>query len=268
MRLFDEDDLTNTLLQVAQQQFGDRIQCVTGFVSSYDPSSHRVRCIVPSWFNPGSSELTLTGWIPLASQWTGNGWGMQFAPFGGATQTNPTGGEQVLLTVYSDRNGTYIGTALLWSDKVAVALPTLAAGEGVLKHSSGSALYFRADGSVLIQSAAGLTATVGGDLTATVTGGLTATVEGSVSVTTQQSATINATGGATVTSAASVVVEAPSVELGSSSQISGGSLQSLVNGLFESTYNNHTHSDPQGGISSTPSLQMGPTMMTTTVKGG
>ncbi len=284
MRLFDQDELVQVIMQAAQQQAGAQESFITAFISSYDPGKHRVRCIVPSWLNPGTSEYVQTGWVPLSTPWMGNGWGMQFAPFGGATQTNPTGGEQVKLCVYSFENGTYIADALLWSDKTAVALPTLQAGEGILKHVTGTYIRFKADGSLAIFTNDNLDLTATADLNATVGGALTATVTGDVSVTGQQNITQTATGSAqvsagttaTIEAAATAFVEALSVQMGSAAQISGATLQPLVNALFQAVYNGHYHvvSGISGGSSSVNSdppdaaHQMGSGQLTTTVTAG
>lgn len=49
-----------------------------GKITNFDPNNYTVKVIIePS--DPEDPNASLTGWIPLASQWVGNGWGM-FAP--------------------------------------------------------------------------------------------------------------------------------------------------------------------------------------------
>lgn len=71
-----------------------------------------------------------------------------------------------------------------------------------------------------------------------------------------QTSVVNATASASVT--------APAISLGASGQ----SLLSFVTSAFQSLFNTHTHPDPQGGNTLAPTQQMGPSHMTTTVKGG
>lgn len=263
--IFDEDEVINTILQAAQMQSGGREWFVTGFVSSYDPETHRVRCIIPSWINPGSSEAVMTGWVPLQSVWVGNGFGFQAAPFGGATQENPVGGEQVVLQIVSDDNGTYIGGGMLWSQQAGVPLPTIQPGEAVMKHTTGSLLYFKADGSVALTTNKNLDATVGGNLNATVTGDVAAAVSGTTSVSSTGNVTVDTQGAAAVTAATSAAVTAPAVSIGASGQ----TLQALVTAAMQTLFNGHTHDYTVGsGVTDVPNQTMGSSQLTTTIKGG
>ena len=264
-RMFDIDELVNTIMQAAQMQAAGREFFVTGFVSSYNPETHCVRCIVPSWINPGSSDAVMTGWVPLATPWAGNGFGLQAAPYGGATQENPTGGEQVVLQILSDDNGTYIGSGMLWSQKAAPALTTIQPGEAIMKHTSGSFLYFKADGSVALNTKANLDATVGGNLNATVTGDATATIDGTATLDVTGAAAVNGQSTVDVTAATSASVTAPTISLGASGQ----SLLALVTSAMESLFNGHTHDYTVGsGVTDVPNQLMGSSQLTSTVKGG
>lgn len=84
-----------------------------------------------------------------------------------------------------------------------------------------------------------------------------------INITSPNSVTITAPI-ATVIATGSASITAPSITLGASGQ----TLLSFVTSAFTSLFNSHTHADPQGGITSAPSPQMGATHVTTTVKGG
>jgi len=198
--------------QLAAQQDIDQRFFVFGHVAQYDASRHMVQVIVPSW-RDGQGRPAQTGWIQLGSPGVGAGFGLQIAPFGGATFANPTAGEQVLVELVDRVRGVAVSATLFYSNAMlppstALATP-LAAGEAVLRHQSGSFVRLYANGDVEINAAGNLTATVAGT--------------------------------------ASIV--APLVQL---TKALSDTLQKLCTAAFASWAENHVHSDPQGGVTGVP----------------
>jgi phage baseplate assembly protein V len=104
-------------------------------VSSVDPATYTARVMV-------QPEGLLSGWLPIAAAWVGNGWGVACAP---------TPGDQVIVLWQEGdaEQGLIIGR--LWSQ--ATPPPAAPSGEFWLVHSSGSYLKLHNDGSM--QSSAG-----------------------------------------------------------------------------------------------------------------
>jgi len=77
------------------------------------------------------------------------------------------------------------------------------------------------------------------------------------------SAVVNADTAA-VNATASASVTAPAINLGASGQ----GLQEMMTAAAVSVFNNHVHTDPQGGVTSVPTSTMGASELTTTLKAG
>ncbi len=203
-----------------------------GTVRGYDPNTYRAKVMI-------QPENQITGWMPVATEWVGNGWGM-FAP--------PAEGDAVLVEFFHGDFESGIITRRFYHNDArpaptvppATQAATVPIGEFWLVHQSGSALQFHNDGSVVLSSVvnskvsalnfhndgsvelistAALTATVGGDLNANVTGNFNATVKGNA------------------------VIKAASVAL----QNGGTLLKKLVNETFLSLYDSHTHPTSTAG---------------------
>lgn len=137
--------LRNQMVLAAMMAQSNRAENRMGIVTSYDAgtASARVR-LQPE--DPADPARSLTGWMPVASAWVGNGWGID-AP------VSP--GDQVEVQFLGgDIENGYI-CARLFSDQ---ARPTGAqSGEFFLTHASGSKLQFHNDGTVTLISAGTLT---------------------------------------------------------------------------------------------------------------
>lgn len=101
-----------------------------GVVQSFDPASQCAKVLL-------QPESVLTGWLPIASQWVGGGWGMV---------SPPSPGQQVVVAAQEGRaeHGIILG-GLFSSTAMPPAAP---AGEAWLVHQSGSFLKLRNDGSI------------------------------------------------------------------------------------------------------------------------
>lgn len=190
------EGLLNAVRMQAMLASQQRVTKRMGIVSSYDAGNYCAKVML----QPGDIE---TGWLPVASPWVGNSWGM-FCP--------PSIGDVVDVNFQEDDIDAGYVTVRLYTDGARpLSVPS---GEFWLVHKSGSFLKFYNDGSVAVQSSSHLTATVGGNLTATVTG--------------------NA-----MIQAATAAIRAASVTLGNS----GTALKKLVNDTFVTLFNSHTHNE-------------------------
>ena len=146
----------------AQLQAGNLASVKIGLVDAYDPSNYAVKVEL-------QPEGVITGWLPLASPWIGNGWGL-FAP--------PTIGDMIEVQFQEGDIDSGFACQRFYNDSDRpLSCPS---GEFWLVHQSGSLLKFHNDGSVEVASNANLTATVGGNLSATVTGSATVTAKGGI----------------------------------------------------------------------------------------
>ena len=98
------DEFAHLVRQLAGQQNQSVKPVAYAHIATYDPLGHRVRVVIPS-LRDDDTAPTLTGWMPLLSSSVGPGYGVQIAPFGGATVDNPTAGEQVIITLMDLQRG-------------------------------------------------------------------------------------------------------------------------------------------------------------------
>lgn len=157
--------IRNHMMLAAQMASASRAATRIGTVTSYDPNDHAAVVTL-------HPDDTLTGWLPIMSQWVGNSWGL-FAP--------PSIGDLVEVQFVDDNMEVGFICQRFYTNKNR-PLP-VPAGEFWLVHKSGSLLKFHNDGSVELQAATDLNATVGGNMNATVTGNATTTATGSINQT-------------------------------------------------------------------------------------
>lgn len=205
--------LQNAMRLQAQRAMAGYVCSRIGIVTSYDPNTFSARVNL-------QPEEILTGWLPVASAWIGNGWGM-FAP--------PNIGDMVTVEFIDGRIDAGTVTSRFYNDvDRPIAVP---AGEFLLQHQTGSLLHFKNDGSVELTSRTDLVVTVGGNLLANVTGNLDATVSGSTSV--------HSTG--------NIALHAPTVAVTGNLTVSGSAVvtgEVTGNGIHLST---HVNSGVQSG---------------------
>lgn len=121
--------LNHMRLQAMMESAG-KVSMRLGVVSSYDQVNDCAKVIV----QPEGIE---TGWLPVASPWVGNGWGL-FMP--------PTTSDLVLVSFQEeDINAGIITMRLFTDDARPLSVP---AAEFWLVHQSGSLLKFHNDGTV------------------------------------------------------------------------------------------------------------------------
>jgi phage baseplate assembly protein V len=193
-----------------------------GIISSYDPVNFAVKVRL----QPHDVE---TGWLPLMSPWVGNGWGMFCAPSLGD-----------LIDVQFLEGSAEVGFACLrWFTDSARPL-NVPSGEFWLVHSSGAFFKLTNDGKATVQDKAGSIVVMNGDGTGTMTfaGGLT--INANTTVNGTLSTTGKITGGADIQASGNVS------DQGGNKTMAG----------MRTTFNSHTHTDPQGGSTGTPSATM------------
>jgi len=205
--------LLNAMRAQAQLVDGNRATVRLGLVTSYDPGNYCAKVRL-------QPEDVETGWLPVVSPWTGNGWGL-FAP--------PTAGDLVEVQFQEGHIETGFICQRFYND--ADRPLSVQSGEFWLVHASGSFLKFHNDGSVEVHSAQDLNATVGAAANLTVAGAVTGSA-----------AAWNLTGDLTVTGNITASVDLFDHGAGK------GSLQHV-----RDNYNTHTHPDAQGGNTGTPS---------------
>lgn len=184
------------MMKLQAQMSGRKANVRLGLVSSLDQANYCAKVRI----QPEDAE---TGWLPIASEWVGNGWGL-FCP--------PEINDMVVVEFQEGDFEAGIITRRLYNDSDRPL--SVAPGEFWLVHQSGSFLKFKNDGSVDVTSNTNLTATVGGNLAA------------------------NVTGNATITAAAAVI-QAATIKL----QNAGSALKKLVNEAFITLFNAHTHNE-------------------------
>ena len=127
-------DLVNMIHAEVERQLAARYQKRVVYVTSYDPERHAFKGAV----QPGGQE---TGWIPIEAQHVGNGFGVLNAPIVGDCYE---------VTFQEGDLETGRGASRLHSDEDKP--PRIEAGEMLLKHQSGSTIFFDKSGNVHIKS--------------------------------------------------------------------------------------------------------------------
>ena len=125
---------TNAMRGQAQAANAEQQSIREGIVTSFDPNSYTAKVSL----QPSGDE---TGWLPIASLWVGNGWGL-FCP--------PMVGDLVQVQFTDDHPGAGVVLGRLFNDDDRpVPVP---AGEFLIRHQSGSFLRFHNDGKVEINA--------------------------------------------------------------------------------------------------------------------
>jgi phage baseplate assembly protein gpV len=170
-------------------------------VTSYDPDHYACKVkILPEGDYPDQYDSGDTGWLPVQTQWLGNGWGM-YCP--------PSVGDKVYVDhVEDDPGGGQIVGVVFDAEHTPLSVQS---GEFWLVHVTGSFFKLTNDGKLTLQDQAGSTIVMNGDGTGNVTFAewLTITAEinlvgslsasGHIAAGTGASGTFNTSDGLTVT---------------------------------------------------------------------
>ena len=124
-----------------------------GIVDSYDPALYCAKVRI-------QPENVLTGFLPILTEWVGNGWGIVCPPSAGD-----------VVDVHFQEGGKNAGfiSKRFFSSKTLPPGPA-PSGEFWMVHSSGSFLKFTNDGKVSVNSKSDMDFTSGGDINMTSTG--------------------------------------------------------------------------------------------------
>lgn len=124
------DDFLNIVKARAAQLDQGWGQARLGTVTSVDPDTYTARVAI-------QPENVLSGWLPIASLWVGNGWGLACPP---------SPGDQVLVISHEgdSQQGLLIGR--IWSKAAKPVAAT--SGEFWMVHEKGSYLKLLNDGSI------------------------------------------------------------------------------------------------------------------------
>jgi len=121
------------------------VSSARGVVTSYDPTRYAAKVqIMPEAAVPEEAgEVVESGWIPITTAWSGNGWGM-FCP--------PSPGDQVTVEfIEGDTGAAEIVGRVFDLGHLPLNVPS---GEFWLVHSSGTFLKLTNDGKASINSSA------------------------------------------------------------------------------------------------------------------
>lgn len=147
------DDLVNIFRREAERVVARRaIGVRVGIISSYDPSTHAVKLTM-------QPEGDQTGWMPIATQGVGNGFGVY---------SGPTLGESVVVAYHDAEQeaGIIIGR-LPTNDETPIETQS---GEYIAQTPWGSFVKLLKDGSVAVQDKAGASIVLDGQGNVTLTG--------------------------------------------------------------------------------------------------
>lgn len=137
--------MTELLLNVMRREAGRALNRVAlpsmGVVTSYDPAHYACKVRL----QPAGEE---TGWLPVATAWSGDGWG-DYCP--------PSPGDVV--DVHFQEGGKEAGFVSLRFYSTVTRPLAVPSGESWRVHRSGSCLKFKNDGSVEIVAANGIHST-------------------------------------------------------------------------------------------------------------
>jgi hypothetical protein len=242
------DQFGHMLRHVATQG-GDVTPFRYGHIASYDPTQHRVRCIIPSMTDQDGTPL-LSPWMPMGTLSAGSGYGVQVIYAGGATVENPTAGEQVLIAFFDKQRGVAAVPCLFHNTTAkppATDLPTTADGysagadaavPGDIIIAAPPATAGGANSFVRIRQSGQIQIWSAGQVSADIVGGLTATVNtGDATVTVLKgSATLSAAQG-------TVNIVGSAIRL---SKAIGDQLLQLCNSAFWNNFNIHHHGNGAG----------------------
>ena len=162
-------ETANMHLQMTAEQMQSQTFFLLANVAAYDPTTNKIKAVIGNYTNDGQTGLE-TGWIQLNTPWSGTNFGFQQGPYGGATPTDPTGQmsgaipEQVLLLVIGRDTAFYIVGALTYNNKITppgndqdiiddwgnANRVQFQSGECIIRHSSGTYIFMKQDGSVSI----------------------------------------------------------------------------------------------------------------------
>lgn len=141
--------IANAMRLQAQRALASVVSSRIGQITSYDPDTFTARVQL-------QPDSLLTGWLPIASPWIGNGWGLFAAPnIGDMVAVEYINGDL--------EAGTVVGR--FWNlEDLPLSVPS---GEFWIVHAQGGFFKLTNDGKVAFSDGNGATVTLNGDGTIT-----------------------------------------------------------------------------------------------------
>ena len=146
------DHMLNIVRREVERVMSRIARTKTGIVTSYDPANYAAKVLL-------QPENVETGWLPIRTPWSGNGWGM-FCP--------PMPGDEV--EVGFQEGGKQAGYIKLraFGDRFR-PLP-VPSGEFWVVHKSGASIKLKNDGTLVMTDGSGAIFTLNGDGSSAITG--------------------------------------------------------------------------------------------------
>jgi phage baseplate assembly protein gpV len=150
MSTTDDGDLENLILRTVERWYASRYSERHGLVTSYDPDKYLAKVV----FMPEGQE---SGWLPIETGHIGNGFGIAIGLTPG--DGKETGDQVVVRYQEGDVESGKI-VQRVHSDKEKP--PRVESGEMVQWHEKGGKIFFKKDGSILIEDGHGASHTYDG----------------------------------------------------------------------------------------------------------
>lgn len=224
------NEFAHLVMQSAQQQISEMRLLFFGHIANYDPKTHSAQVVIPTLRNANGVAI-LTPYLQLGTIWAGNNFGVQVAPYGGATPENPTQGEQCIVDCMFKKNNLMASSVMLFN---VINQPPgadirnyteLQSGECIIVQKSGSYIYFKENGSIILD-----------------------VLQENSSDNTSGNIVLNAVNEIQINAQVKVTVTAPEVLIDSDTINAGsGTAISLINSNLVDIYNSHVHNESTGG---------------------
>lgn len=159
-----QQEFVHLIKQLCAQQMQDVRMTRIGHISSFDPKTFHCRVILPE-LRDHTGAVIESPWMPLGSAFVGSGYGMIFHPKGGASPTDPTAGEKVIVQFADKDGGLAYAANLLFSTTQLPPTPSdFAPNEWLVAHESGSIIRLYTNGDISIGANSNLILAAGGDV--------------------------------------------------------------------------------------------------------
>ena len=144
------EELIHLVKQFSGQQSNSYKPTLYGHIANYDSKLHRVRLLFPS-LSDGNGGYVLSAWIPLGSIASGAGYGVQYIPYGGSTQENPTAGEQCTVQLLDHNRGVAATPTMFYNEAAPPpsAAGNFSPGDLILATKGGASLVLKGNGSAI-----------------------------------------------------------------------------------------------------------------------
>ncbi|MDR3736029.1 MAG: phage baseplate assembly protein V [Acidobacteriaceae bacterium] len=127
------DKFFNSIKQASQGLDRQMGQPRFGIVASVNPNDYTARVFV-------QPDNVLSGWLPIASQWIGNGWGLVCPP---------SQGDQVIVVPHDGDADNMVIIGRVYAAQGGVTPPPAPSGEFWLVHQSGSYIKLLNSGGIV-----------------------------------------------------------------------------------------------------------------------